>query len=45
VEFTLNKYKKVDILINGAAGNFLASLDALNSKGYNFIKIYIFYYK
>ena len=34
VDLVLKKYGKITILINGAAGNFLASLDSLSPKGF-----------
>lgn len=30
IDKVLNEFKKIDILVNGAAGNFLASLDSLS---------------
>lgn len=34
VENTVSKYGKVDILVNGAAGNFLASASKLSTNGF-----------
>lgn len=34
VDFVLSKFKKIDIVVNGAAGNFLAPIDKLSSNGF-----------
>jgi peroxisomal 2,4-dienoyl-CoA reductase len=34
VEKTIEKFRKVDILVNGAAGNFLASASKLSTNGF-----------
>lgn len=34
VDFVVNKFGKIDILVNGAAGNFLAPFEKLTSNGF-----------